>query len=195
MRRSVKQTARDVVRITMHVCRVLRLTCLFFFSVVLTENWKKINNDPVCFGAKEDKYGAFNITEAGEIYTFKLVYRNGYLRCNPRHPASHWGCTNSGAVAQEKALLTVITYNNRTALPIAEYARFNGSGGQKCPYYSYSIDGIDVNSTELVFNRLTSPVLARTGQEFQIWYGHDLVNCSEKNNSGQTCVDVYGWYN
>ena len=40
----------------------------------LTDNWKKINIDPVCFGTKNDDFGSFEIQEAGKVYTFKLVH-------------------------------------------------------------------------------------------------------------------------
>ena len=48
----------------------------------LTDNWKKINTDPVCFGTKNDDFGSFEIQEAGKIYTFKLVHTNGTVTCN-----------------------------------------------------------------------------------------------------------------
>ena len=31
-------------------------------------------------------------------------------------------------------------------------------------------------------------------EEFQLWYGPDLKNCVEDDNSGHTCADVYAWY-
>ena len=62
-------------------------------------------------------------------------------------------------------------------------------------FYSYHLEGIGVNSTELVFNRRLFPhVPISTGQEFQIWYGEDLTDCYESDNGGETCVDVYAWY-
>ena len=51
-----------------------------------------------------------------------------------------------------------------------------------------------MNSTELTFNKLPSPLPVLIDQEFQIWYGQDLVDCSESNNSGQMYVDVYAWH-
>ena len=67
-------------------------------------------------------------------------------------------------------------------------------GEQRKCKYSYGIKGTGVNATELVFNELPSPISAFDGQEFQIWFGQDLANCTEDNNSGQTCVDVYALY-
>ena len=154
----------------------------------LSENWKKVNNDPVCFGARGDSYGAFNIIESGLIYTFKLAHLNGNIRCSEDVAASHWGCTHESY--GDKQLGTIITFKNKTALQLAEY-RGDGIG---CAYYSYKLDGVGVNAPILAFNNMSSPLAVSAGQEFRIWFGGDLHNCGESNNSGQTCVDVFAWY-
>lgn len=130
------------------------------------------------------------MTENGLIYTFKLVHKTGSLSCKPIHPASYWGCTHPWFQGHE--LLTVITYPNKTALQLADYLR----DGRKCGmlYHAYHIDGIGVDSTELVFNNLSPPMSVSIGQMFQIWCGEDLHDCYEGDNSGQTCADVYAWY-
>ena len=94
----------------------------------LLENWKKISEDPVCFGVHDDSFGGFSIRESGLIYTFKLVHRNGSVTCNPRYKLNNWGCTHP--LFGENQLLTVITYPNRSALLIANYLR--GKAG--CDY-------------------------------------------------------------
>ena len=154
----------------------------------LSDNWKKINIAPVCFGARNDSYGTIHITDSGLINTFKLVHINGSVLCSEDVLPSYWGCnhTNYG----NTTLLTVITFQNRTALWLADYK----TGGPRTCKYSYGIKGTGVNATELVFNELPSPISAFVGQEFQIWFGQDLANCTEYNNSGQTCVDVYALY-
>ena len=148
----------------------------------------------MCFGTRNDNYGSFKNKEPGFISTFKLIHKSGSLRCAPKYPASYWGCMNPSH--GEEKLTTVITFTNRTALLLANYSkRLNGNGRSKlCRYYSYHLDGVNGNSTELVFNKLPSALPVPLGQEFQIWYGQDLVNCSENNNSGKTCVDVYALY-
>ena len=157
---------------------------LNFASKCLSEKWKKINTGPVCFGARGDSYGAFNIRESGVIHTFKLVHLSGSIRCNNGHPPSYWGCDY--AWYKDTRLLTVLTFKNRSALLLADYTK-------RCDY-SYKIEGVGVNDNELRFNNLPSPISVSVGDEFQIWYGQDLKNCSEENNSGQTCADVYAWY-
>jgi len=118
------------------------------------------------------------------IYTFKLVHLSGSVRCNPHHPSSYWGCDTPWY--GDKRLLTVITFENRSALLLADYTKRCG--------YLFKIEGVGVNDKELRFNNLPTPISVSVGKEFQIWYGQDLKDCSENNNSGQTCADVYGWY-
>ena len=152
-----------------------------FFS----ENWRKINNVSVCFGAKGNRHGTLVMREKGFIYTFKLIHRNGFLRCSRKYQASYWGCRVPSF--GNKRLLTVITYPNKTALPITEYRRDDRSCGHR--YHSYRIDGFDLNSKELVFNNLSPPLSVSIGQIFHIWFGEDLHDCTEGDNSGETCAE------
>ena len=156
----------------------------YFASKCFSEKWKKINTGQVCFGARDNSYGAFNIRESGVIYTFKLVHLSGSITCNTDYPLSYWGCDHPWF--GDTRLLTVITFKNRSALLLADYTKRCG--------YPYKIEGVGVNDKELRFNNLPTPISVSVGDEFQIWYGQDLNNCSEDNNSGQTCADVYAWY-
>ena len=78
--------------------------------------------------------------------------------------------------------MTVITYSNKTVLPLAEFLKGNDS-----TYYTYQLDGADFNSATLVFKLLPTPLVVLVGQQFQLWYAHDLVNYTEDNNDGKTC--------
>ena len=128
----------------------------------LTDNWKKINTDPVCFGTKNDDFGSFEIQEAGKIYSFKLVHTNGTVTCNTNFESTKWGCLHPDL--GRRILLTVITYPNKTVLPLAEFAK--GSDD-----YRYQLDRAHVNSPTLVFNLLPTPLVVSIGQQFLIWYG------------------------
>ena len=86
--------------------------------------------------------------------------------------------------------MTVITYSNKTVLPLAEFVKSNAEK----KLYTYQLDGADVNSPTLVFNFLPMPLVVSVGQQFQIWYAHDLVGYTEHNNDGETCADVYALY-
>lgn len=100
-----------------------------------------------------------------------------------------WGCTHKDFGKNQ--LLTVVTHPNRSVLFPVDYLRDNNNCYK---YYAYHLEGIDVNSPELVFNRLIPPMSVTEGQEFQVWHGEDLSNCGEKDNTGQICLDVHGWY-
>ena len=114
----------------------------------LTDNWKKINTDPVCFGTKNDAFGSFKIQEAGKIYSFKLVHTYGSVTCDTNFESTKWGCSHTGFGRHR--LLTVITYRNKTVLPFAEFA----TGVYD---YRYQLDNAHVNSPTIVFNQLPTP--------------------------------------
>ena len=92
--------------------------------LLLSVNWKKVNTGstgPICFQAKLNAHsnGIFKIQEGGLIYSFKLVHVGGGVSCSWWILPSHWGCPHSSY--GEKTLVTVITYPNKTALPLAQY--------------------------------------------------------------------------
>ncbi|KAL9958378.1 hypothetical protein ACROYT_G035384 [Oculina patagonica] len=58
------------------------------------ENWQKLNTEPVCFGARDNQYGAFSITKSGRLKTMKLIHKSGSIKCNPDDSASYWGFRN-----------------------------------------------------------------------------------------------------
>ena len=160
-----------------------------FFS--LSDVWQKINTDPVCFGARNNSYGAFNMTKTGSVKTMKLVYKSGSIRCN-QNGDSYWGCNRNRKYANKS--LTIITNTHMTALlpTIEDLERLESlCQGKK---HFYNVEGIGHKSPELVFRNLPRPLSLSRYQELQIWYGQDWVDCSEDNNSGVTCVDVYAWY-
>lgn len=147
-----------------------------------------MNVDPVCFQTRNDDYGSFVIQEAGQILTFKLLHISGSVTCDTRFPSTNWGCLRPEYGNDN--LMTVITYSNKTVLPLADFVKGNANN----KYYTYQLGGADVNSTTLVFNPLPTPLVVSVGQQFQIWYAHDLVDSTESNNSGETCADVYALY-
>lgn len=159
--------------------------------------WLKINTVPVCFGARDDTYGSFTVSKSGSISALKLVHTSGNLVCYSGSTKSYWGCESF--FYGNKTLMTVITYDNprRTMfLPTGHTAQM-GVPGQNCATgYTYHLDGFDSRSPKIVFNMTQSGALpVAVNQEFQIWYGQDIEDCSEFNNSGNSCVHVYFWYN
>ena len=89
--------------------------------------------------------------------------------------------------------MTIITNAKKEAiLPPAENLKAHSSCNKKINFYS--LNGTTHTSPELVFGDLTNKVSVSRNQKLQIWYGQDWINCSENDNSGATCVDVYAWY-
>ena len=160
----------------------------------IKESWQKINGEErVCFGAKDNQYGSFNMTKSGRLKTMKLVHRSGLVRCNEITGASYWGCTWP---AYGDKLMTIITDANKKAvLPSAEDLEAFDYGECDKKTHFYRLSGYHHNSTELVFRNLSNPLSVSRNQELQIWYGQDWEDCLEDDgNSGKICVDVYAWY-
>ena len=157
----------------------------------ISEDWQKINGEvPVCFGAKDDEYGAFNMTKRGRVKTMKLIHRSGWVKCNPKFKASYWSCTNP---QYKRHLMTIITdADKKPVLPPTEDLTNLGMAGEKAHFYS--LPEYHHKSTELVFRTLVNPLSVSNNQEMQIWYGPDMVDRHEGDNSGKTCVDVYAFY-
>ena len=159
---------------------------------IISEGWQKINvKGPVCFGAKDNEYGSFNITKSGRVKTMKLIHRSGSVHCNPKTGASYWGCSNPRYGGGD--LMTIITgADKKPFLPPAEDLKDLGVPGENAHFYS--LPGYHHNSSELVFRTLVNPLFVFNNQEMQIWYGHDWMDLRERDNGGKTCVDVYALY-
>lgn len=159
----------------------------------ISENWQKINTELVCFGARDNQYGAFNITKSGLLKTMKLVHKSGSIKCNRYYPASYWGCTNQLHYGNN-GLVTIITNAKKEAVlpPAGDLKTPAGFNSNKSHFYI--LNGITHTSPELVFRDLPIQLSVSRSQEFQIWYAQDWVDLSEDDNSGKTCVDVYAWY-
>ena len=121
----------------------------------------------------------------------KLVHKSGAVSCNPNYGASNWGCQNP--VFGNNSLMTIITNTNKESLlPPAEEFKTSSACDRK--NFFYSLNGTTHTSPELVFSNLSNPLSVSRNQELQIWYGQDWRDCSENNNNGTACVDVYAWY-
>ena len=144
----------------------------------------------VCFGARDDLYGFFRTTKAGNIITFKLTYKSGYLTCHSSNPSyqSKWGCLWSRLIPNEMA--TLITDKNRNLLlPKSDFL----SDYWGCKFYS--LPWATTESPQLLFDNFSTPLTVETNQEIQIWYSEDMFKWGYGNNGYEkTCVAVYGLY-
>jgi len=160
-----------------------------FRQPVMT-NGKKINNDPVCFGARDDTNGAFNVTKTGHVKAMRLVHRNGSITCHPDYPPTFWSCSNVNYYPSN-TFMTIITNANREALlPSSENLKAKCSGEKEF----YILDGVNQGTSELILDNLSRPLSLLKDQQLQIWYGQDWIDCSEYNNNGTSCVDIFAWY-
>ena len=164
---------------------------IFLFSFSLVLGWTKINTDPVCFGARDNSFGTFIIKTAGEVLSLKLLHVNGTINCDSFKSDSQakWGCFSNDS---PYLFDTHITYPNRTRILPAE--RFLSKSIGCNTYHTYALQGFNINSSEIIFNNFSRTMSVCPGDQFQIWYGEDLVECFENDNRGQTCTDVYGLY-
>lgn len=159
-------------------------------------SWQKVNGEySICFGAKDNQYGSVTIPKSGRLRAMKLIRKSGSVRCNHVTGSSFWGCTYR---AYNGTLSTIITDADKNAVlpPDEDLEGFDVSQSHECgtEKHFYSLDGTSHNSTVLVFRNLSNPLSVSRDQELQIWYGQDLKDCSERGNSGKTCVDVFAWY-
>ena len=158
----------------------------------ISENWQKINTELVCFGARDNQYGSFNITKSGLLKTMKLVHKSGSIKCNPNDPASYWGCRYASTYGTN-GLMTIIT-NTKGEVILPSAGELKAHNWCNTEQHFYSINGTHHTSPELVYRVLPNPLSVSRDQELQIWYGQDWIHCSEDDNNGTTCVDVYAWY-
>ncbi|KAL9952690.1 hypothetical protein ACROYT_G039981 [Oculina patagonica] len=56
--------------------------------------WSQVNTAPLCFGAKDRAFGAFNIPFQGNLAAIRLVNLYGYVSCDTgnKNHWSYWGC-------------------------------------------------------------------------------------------------------
>ena len=87
--------------------------------------------------------------------------------------------------------MTIMTNSKGEAL-LPPIETMEGRSCSKKHYYDLEETGH--KSPVLVYRNLSSVLPLARGEELQIWYGQDWVDCSEETNSGVTCVDVYAWY-
>ncbi|RMX60855.1 hypothetical protein pdam_00023821 [Pocillopora damicornis] len=139
--------------------------------------WIQMTPSTVCFGARDDSYGFFRTAKAGNIITFKLTYKSGYVTCHSSNPSyqSKWGCLWNRLIPNQMA--TLITDKNRNLLlPKSDFL----SDYWGCKFYS--LPWATTESPQLLFDNFSTPLAVETKQEFQIWYSEDLFKWGYGNN-------------
>ena len=142
------------------------------------------------FPSTINQYGAFNKTKTGLVKAMKLVHRSGSIECNRRDPSTFWSCSYENSYPKN-SFMTIIRNSNREALLPSQEKLQSGSCSKK---HYYVLEGVNQGSPELILGNLSRPLSLLKDQQLQIWYGQDWVDCSEYNNNGTTCADIFAWY-
>ena len=72
---------------------------LFAIWLIAERPWRRLNSNPVCFGAKDNQFGAFVVEVGGHINAVKLIHLHGQVSCNvSRGLWSKWGCGGNSLV-------------------------------------------------------------------------------------------------
>lgn len=146
-------------------------------SIVLAPAWLKVNDEDVCFGARDESYGEFTLQYSGKIMSFALAHLRGKVTCHVGGSSSFWGCREGPEL---RTFLT--SKKNKVIFP------------QTSGIQGYRLPGVRSDSSRLIFNNLSVPLKVTRGQQFRIWYDEDLRNNSEKDNGGRTCMDIHALY-
>ena len=109
----------------------------------------------------------------------KLVHKSGSVGCDHQY-SSNWGCQYK----LNKLQMTVTDYKKRIIYPAPRLVSRDNLG-------FYEIPGFNLNSPELVLSDFGNPTFLKGGDMLKIWYGEDLLDVSEQDNHGRTCMDVY----
>ena len=148
--------------------------------------WFKIGDG--CVGAKDDQSTEITVpndqlsVEQEEngyfIGAVKLVHTSGYVGCHPKY-RSNWGCH-----ASYRMNIYVTDAYNQTIYPAPRFTTADNYGFYKLPGFHY-------NSYQLVFSDFGNPYYLKNGDKLRIWYGEDLLDITEHDNHGSTCMKVF----
>ena len=141
--------------------------------------WGKANlNGPICFGTKNDAYGQFPFELAGGAIAIKFVHVSGAVSNSRAKSGANWGNPST-------KIRTVLTDEHNNVLLPLNYT----------PGEPYKLQGYSSTSPELLFN-LSDPGSFPPPSTFsgRIWFVEDLINHSEQDNSGETCMDLFVLY-
>ena len=145
--------------------------------------WVKLNTSPLCFGARDNKYGAFTPGMDAFVWAFMIKHRSGYVSCNTRRGNSRiaWGYDpNHGHI------FTFLTDERNVVVgpcfsqPVSQL-RVN-----------YVLPGYHSSSPFLIFFMGRGAYGVHHMAELRLWYGEDLFDYTEFDDGGRSCADVYG---
>ena len=89
-----------------------------FVFVFFIDTWIKLNTIPVCFGAKDGKFGKFSVLSNGLLLAIKVVHLYGYVTCDKNKVQywSYWGCGAHNSF-RDQVDVVITTFTNGVLLP------------------------------------------------------------------------------
>lgn len=154
-----------------------------FFLIFLTEKWFKATykNNEVCVGATGNAFGVFAIPFLGTIKTIKFVHISGGVAwAGGPEFEGRWG----DKATEVFELHITNTLNQRVAPPVG-YPLNNEYNLQ------YELPGQTFTDPQMIFPDFTPFLPVTKGQEFRVWFGEDLMNYFDDDNTGRTCFNIY----
>ena len=148
--------------------------------------WYKINNSPVCFGAENNSSGSFQSNKAVIAYEIAIKNVSGGVSCSGPQ-LSPFSCVDGGPAIGLMGVYSIDGNNNRIV------PRSPTHPASQAEYGYYGVNGNSVQSqiVRLVAGSNMNGYHISLDQTLCVFYGEDLFNYQEFDNSGQTCVDVY----
>ncbi|XP_031571629.1 uncharacterized protein LOC116305795 [Actinia tenebrosa] len=147
--------------------------------------WLKLNQIPVCTGAKNNSFGTVTIPFNGKVKRLKLVHVSGGVSWSH---GSNWAGKWGDTLFNDDLEIHLTDINNTRVAPPTGYPGLHSSGRY------YTIENTTVMSPELIFPTFVSRYTLTEGKTLRIWYGDDLYDYMESDNYGQTCADLYGMF-
>ena len=165
------------------------IVLIMLFNEFLSAHWQKMNTSPVCFGAKNNKFGKFRAPYGGKLAAVKLVYLHGYVTCAVNSPTpqwSFWGCGNKPSVINHVNVV-ITTSSNSIILPPRQFFTLGRGKWSEIPGYNSF-------SPEIILSFISGSHSVHAGEHLRLWYGEDHLNWTEGDNDGRVCCDVYALY-
>ena len=148
----------------------------------------KTQTSDVCYGARNNQFGNFSLKYTGYLTSMILKHKSGFLKCSTdTYAASKFGCNNTGQASFNKNLNVLIT-NDKNEVMFPSAPRVNKFLGGK--YYELPGYTGDMDTIVFVTDYVSRPKFMKKGHKLRIWYGEDLENFVEDDNSGRHCVEI-----
>lgn len=140
----------------------------------------QVNTAPICIGAKGDKYGVFQSPINAAVKFFHMTHISGGVAWDDCEDCQgKWGDGETQFIE-----LHITNTKNERVAPSPDFKVDDEK------HLRYKIPGQDYNDSKLTFPKFSPKLIVHKNQTFRVWYGEDLANYEESDNSGTTCANV-----